>query len=97
MMNKSNINTNLPLFLNSYHFAFCFHTHSLPTGIIYLSTEITTNAFNSVIPNTFITSINKPLILHLNINVFDYLAEFSKHINTKIPKDNIYTVFLKIR
>lgn len=55
------------------------------------------NPFTSIIPSTYITSRDKPLVLYFNVHEFNSLPNFRNSVISKISYGVIYTVFIKIR
>ena len=53
--------------------------------------------FYNPIPSIYVASQEKPIELHLNLSQLDSSAEFEEIISKRVPIDNVYTVFVKIR
>lgn len=63
----------------------------------YLSDSLdSSKSFHSIIPSSYVSSNNKPISIHLKLSDLNS-DNFIAIINSTIPKDFVYTVFIKVR
>lgn len=52
--------------------------------------------FLSTIPSIYISSKNKPIFVYFNLNELNFI-HFTSKISSTVPKNFVYTVFIKVR
>ena len=55
-------------------------------------TDSSLNSFDSIIPSTYITSDNKPILIYFSVYEFES-SIFSSKVYSFVPKNLVYTVF----
>lgn len=61
-----------------------------------LTKDSLSDPFYTIIPSEYITSNNKPITLFFKLSELN-LSTFTKYINSRIPNNFVYTVFVKVR
>lgn len=72
------------------------HFKHFSSGFSIKANNSENNPFSNIIPSVYISAKDKPISIYFNIYDF-YLSKFTEEISSTIPKDFVYTCFIKVR